>query len=70
MFDDLTLKSKIRIELGVRDISKDTVEVEVKDGRVTLTGTVDAQEKVKEAEKAAISIEGVVGVENKLELES
>lgn len=68
MFDDSTIKSKIRIELGVRDIDVDQVDVKVSEGRVTLEGTVDSLDKVDEAEKACMTIEGVISVDNKLEL--
>ncbi len=44
------------------------VEVEVKNGSVTLSGTVDAYSKKIEAERAALRVAGIIWVNNNIEV--
>ena len=64
---DLWLWVKTRYELAAADDLKDsTIDVDVENGVVTLSGTVANQEQVKKADAVAKAVEGVKSVQNKL----
>ena len=66
---DLWLWVKTRYELAAADDLKDsTIDVDVDNGVVTLSGTVANQEQVKKADAVAKGIEGVKSVQNKLKV--
>lgn len=50
------------------DLSDSTINVDVENGVITLTGTVANQEQVKKADELAKGIEGQKGVQNKLQV--
>ncbi len=66
MFPDSTVKSKVKVELGVQGIPE-TVEPEVLDGTVFLRGKVDDPGMIKQIEDICWKVEGVKGVETQLQ---
>jgi osmotically-inducible protein OsmY len=65
--DDGWLWTKTRFELAAADNLRDsTINVDVENGVVTLTGTVANAKQKAEAEKVAKSVEGVKAVKNLL----
>jgi osmotically-inducible protein OsmY len=50
------------------DLSDSTINVDVENGVITLSGTVSSQEQVKKADELAKGIEGQKGVQNKLQV--
>ena len=68
---DATVESLVEYRLerdGVR--SPDNIEVDVDDGVVTLKGKVRTQAEKRRAARLTHRVEGVVGVENRLEVET
>lgn len=61
------LEARVRAELGMVSSHPGAIEVRVHDGRVTLSGSILAEE-VDPALSAVSSIRGVEGVENRLEV--
>jgi hyperosmotically inducible protein len=60
---------KARFDLAAADDLRDsTINVDVNNSVVTLTGTVASQAQVAKADQVAKSIEGVKGVQNKLKV--
>jgi len=60
---------KARFDLAaVDDLRDSTINVDVSNSVVTLTGTVASQAQVAKADQVAKSIEGVKGVQNKLKV--
>jgi hyperosmotically inducible protein len=57
------VKAEILAEPGLKVLQ---IDVETKDGKVTLTGSADSAESVKKAEQIASNVSGVKGVENRL----
>ena len=67
--NDLWLWSKTRYELGVADDLRDsTINVDVDNGVVTLTGTVASAEQKTKAGTVAQGVEGVKSVKNELKV--
>lgn len=67
--NDIWLWSKTRYELMTADDLRDsTINVDVDNGVVTLSGTVASAEQKKKAETLAKSVEGVTGVRNDLKV--
>jgi osmotically-inducible protein OsmY len=67
--DDGWLWTKTRFDLAAADDLKDsTINVDVENGIVTLSGTVDNHEQMAKAETIAKSVEGVKGVKNLLKM--
>ena len=67
---DATLKAQVKAKLAA-DVGASTVtavEVNVTNGVVTLAGPVRSDEEKQKAEAAARSVEGVVGVNNALQV--
>jgi osmotically-inducible protein OsmY len=70
MRSDLSIKEDILDELEWQpSIDETQIGVVVKDGIVTLTGTVDSYVKKREAEKAAKSVVGVKAVAEEIEVQ-
>ncbi|MEM5565063.1 BON domain-containing protein [Psychroserpens sp. AS72] len=70
MRTDLSIKEDILDELEWQpSIDETQIGVVVKDGIVTLTGTVDSYVKKREAEKAAKSVVGVKAVAEEIEVQ-
>lgn len=71
MISDSALKSKVKVELGVRDLlDRDHVEVKVQDGKVILDGEVMSSHTSDAIAKACWTVEGVSSVDNKLKVGS
>lgn len=69
MRTDLSIKENVLEELQWQpNIDETQIGVIVKDGIVTLSGTVDSYVKKQEAEKAARSVVGVKGVAEEIEV--
>jgi len=67
--DDRTIKSKVEARLkSTESLKKDTIDVSVENGVVTLTGTVHTPAQSARAVQLA-KVAGVTKVENKLEVE-
>jgi len=67
--DDSTIKSKVEARLkSTESLKKDTIDVSVENGVVTLTGTVHTPAQSARAVQLA-KVAGVTKVENKLEVE-
>ena len=67
--DDGWLWTKTRFDLAAADDLKDsTINVDVENGIVTLSGTVDNPEQKAKAEAIAKAVEGVKGVKNLLKV--
>ncbi len=67
--DDGWLWTKTRFDLAAADDLKDsTINVDVNNAVVTLSGTVDNREQVAKAETIAKSVAGVKGVKNLLKV--
>lgn len=65
--DDMWLWVKTRYDLAAAsDLKDSTINVDVDNGRITLTGTVANKEQVKKADAIAKAVEGNKGVQNKL----
>ena len=68
-YNDATLAAKVESELFVgRDIPKDRVKINAENGVVVLRGEVDRPEQIRELERAAAKIPGVMGVRTLLHL--
>ena len=69
--DDVTLLTKIKAELlQSKNVDGLDVNVDVKDGRVTLSGTAATDAERSKAESIAKNASGVRGVENKITLKA
>ncbi len=67
--DDVWLWTKTRSELATaEDLRDSTIEVDVENGVITLTGNVASNEQLKRADAIAKSIDGQKGVQNKLKV--
>jgi osmotically-inducible protein OsmY len=67
--DDVTLLTKIKAELlSSKHVDGLDVNVDVKEGRVTLSGTASNEAERTRAESIAKETKGVMGVENKIVL--
>jgi hypothetical protein len=67
--DDGWLWTKTRFDLAAADDLRDsTINVDVENGIVTLSGTVANHEQMAKAEQIAKSVEGVKGVKNLLKV--
>jgi len=66
--DDL-ITDQVRIKLtGDQDVGKDDIKVDVKQGVVTLSGTVDSDREKGKAAKLAKKVKGVKQVVNNITL--
>lgn len=67
--DDVWLWTKTRSELATaEDLRDSTIEVDVENGVITLTGNVASNEQLKRADAIAKGIDGQKGVQNKLKV--
>lgn len=67
--NDLWLWTKTRYDLAAAsDLRDSTINVDVENGVITLTGTVATQDQVKRADTIAKAVEGQKGVQNKLKV--
>ena len=67
--NDTWLWVKARYDLAAADDLRDsTVNVDVENGVITLTGTVGSQDQLKKADAIAKAVEGQKGVQNKLKV--
>lgn len=67
--DDVTLLTKIKAELlASKHVDGLDVNVDVKEGRVTLSGTASSEAERARAESIAKDTKGVMAVENKIVL--
>jgi osmotically-inducible protein OsmY len=66
--DDAGLRADVLQSLALDSLVPATIDAEVDDGYVTLTGKAEWQYQRDEAEYAAANIEGIIGVENDVEL--
>ena len=67
--DDVTLLTKIKADLlQSKNVDGLDVNVDVKDGRVTLSGTASTEAERTQAESIAKSASGVKSVDNKIVL--
>jgi hyperosmotically inducible periplasmic protein len=57
------VKAGILAEPGLKVLK---IDVDTKDGRVTLSGSADSADNVKKAEQIAANVNGVKGVDNRL----
>ena len=65
--DDAAITAKVKAGiLAEPELKVLKIDVDTKEGRVTLTGSADSPEAAKKAEQIASTIEGVKGVENRL----
>lgn len=65
--NDTWLWVKARYDLAAADDLRDsTINVDVENGVITLTGTVSNKDQVKKADAIAKAVEGQKGVQNKL----
>jgi hyperosmotically inducible protein len=68
--DDGTIKTRVETRLkGAASLKKDTIDVSVENGVVTLTGTVHSEAQSLRAAQLA-KVAGVTKVENKLDVDS
>jgi hyperosmotically inducible periplasmic protein len=68
---DTAITTKIKAKItGHPDLSPFNINVDTKDGVVTLRGTVKSEASKNEAERVAKDTEGVLRVQNMLEVES
>jgi hyperosmotically inducible protein len=68
---DTTITTKIKAKItGDPDLNPFNINVDTKDGVVTLRGTVKSEDSKAEAERIAKDTEGVLRVQNMLEVES
>src|SRR4051812_6659699 len=69
MRTDSEIQKDVKDELSwSANVKSDDVNVEVKDGFVTLSGTLDSYARKVAAENAALSVIGVADVTNKIEI--
>ncbi len=69
--DDATLLTKIKTDLlGTKNVDGLDVNVDVKEGRVTLSGTASSEAERTRAESIAKGTKGVMSVENKIVLKT
>ena len=61
------VKAGIIAEPGLKVLK---IDVDTKDGQVTLTGSVDSAENLQRATQVASSVNGVKGVDNRLAVSS
>lgn len=67
--NDTWLWAKTRADLAAADdLRESTIEVDVENGVITLTGTVANNDQVKKADTIAKGIDGQKGVQNKLKV--
>ena len=67
--NDTWLWVKARYDLAAADDLRDsTINVDVENGVITLTGTVGSQDQLKKADTIAKAVEGQKGVQNKLKV--
>jgi hyperosmotically inducible protein len=67
--NDTWLWVKTRYDLtAASDLRDSTINVDVENGVITLTGTVASQEQLKKADAIAKAVEGQKGVQNKLKV--
>ncbi|MBC7910008.1 MAG: BON domain-containing protein [Pyrinomonadaceae bacterium] len=67
--DDVWIWTKTRSELATaEDLRDSTIEVDVENGVITLTGNVASNEQLKRADAIAKGIDGQKGVQNKLKV--
>ena len=65
--DDAAITAKVKAGiLAEPELKVLKIDVDTKEGRVTLTGSADNAELVKKAEQVASAVEGVKGVDNRL----
>ncbi|MEW6167829.1 MAG: BON domain-containing protein [Pseudomonadota bacterium] len=65
--DDSVITGKVKGELiDEDDIDANDIDVDTRDGVVTLTGTVDSEEEAQRAEELARSVDGVKSVQAQL----
>jgi hyperosmotically inducible protein len=69
--DDVTVLTKIKTDLlATKNVDGLDVNVDVKDGRVTLSGTASSEAERTKAESIAKGTKGVMSVENKIVLKN
>jgi hyperosmotically inducible periplasmic protein len=69
--DDAALLTKIKTDLlATKNVDGLDVNVDVKDGRVTLSGSANSEAERTKAESIAKGTKGVMGVENKIVLKN
>lgn len=69
--DDVTLLTKIKADLlANKNVDGLDVNVDVKDGRVTLSGSASSEAERTKAESIAKGTKGVMSVENKIVLKN
>jgi hyperosmotically inducible protein len=67
--NDTWLWVKTRYDLtAASDLRDSTINVDVENGVITLTGTVASQDQLKKADTIAKAVEGQKGVQNKLKV--
>lgn len=67
--DDATVLAKVKANLlKEKEVDALDVNVDVKDGKVTLSGKADTDMERKKAEEVAKGTGGVASVENKIEI--
>ena len=67
--NDAWLWAKAKYELAAaNDLRDSTINVDVENGVITLTGTVGSQDQLKKADTIAKAVEGQKGVQNKLQV--
>lgn len=67
--NDMWLWVKTRYDLtAANDLRDSTINVDVSNGVITLTGTVASQDQLKRADAIAKAVEGNKGVQNKLKV--
>jgi osmotically-inducible protein OsmY len=66
--DDRLYDEVMRKLANDRDAGGDPIQITVKDGKVTLSGTVKSEKARAKAEKVARKVKGVTAVENRLTL--
>lgn len=71
VIDDATITTKVKAKLYNEDFLKGVaISVQTFQGKVTLIGAVDTPEQIKRAEEISRGVDGVVGVNNNLEIKN
>lgn len=69
--DDATVNAKVKSALLADDLVKGTdINVDTRNGEVSLVGAVDSQDQIERAVSVAKSIQGVASVNNQLTLKN
>lgn len=66
VLDDMSIESRVKIELSVQGV--EGVDVDVNDGVVTLEGELESEQSKQQASDVAMTVGGVKSVDNQVEV--